>query len=307
MANKNALLHSKMLLASIAGLVLLFVFGAIARSKVSDRAGAESKTRAALASNPGSPAHADAPARPERNPDREAYFGETHVHTSWSFAAFVFGNHVTGPADSYKYFKGETIKHPLGYDIKIETPLDFAGVTDHSEYVGTVRLSNDPNSPISKLPIASKLVVHDAADIQRIYLWLGTAMIEGKPIKELLVPSIVRTVWDDNNKAADAANRPGKFTAFCSYEWTSTPDFRNMHRNVFFKECRKVPQAPFSSIDSSHPEDLWKWMEAQRKAGNELLAISHNANLSACIPSMWIAMVDRLTRLGPNRAIGMNG
>jgi Protein of unknown function (DUF3604) len=105
-------------------------------------------------------------------------------------------------------------------------------------------------------------------------------MIEGKPIKELLVPSIVRTVWDDNNKAADAANGPGKFTAFCSYEWTSTPDFRNMHRNVFFKECRKVPQAPFSSIDSSHPEDLWKWMEAQRKAGNELLAISDNANLS---------------------------
>jgi hypothetical protein len=280
MANKNALLNSKMLLASIVGLVLLFVFGVIARSKVSDRAGAGSETNATLASVPATPSHAHTPARPERNPDREAYFGETHVHTSWSFDAFIFGNHVTGPADSYKYFKGETIKHPLGYDIRIETPLDFAGVTDHSEYVGTVRLANDPSSPISKLPIASKLVVHDAADIQRIYLWLGTAMIEGKPIKELLVPSIVRTVWDENNKAADAANEPGKFTAFCSYEWTSTPDFRNMHRNVFFKECRKVPQAPFSSIDSSHPEDLWKWMDAQRKAGNELLAISHNANLS---------------------------
>jgi hypothetical protein len=105
--------------------------------------------------------------------------------TQTPFDAFVFGNHVIGPADSYKYFKGETIKHPLGYDIKIETPLDFARVTDHSEYVGTVRLSNDPNSPISKLQIASKLLVHDAADIQRIYLWLGTAMIEGKPIKEL--------------------------------------------------------------------------------------------------------------------------
>jgi Protein of unknown function (DUF3604) len=162
--------------------------------KVSHRALAGSKTRAAMAPIPASPSHTNSPARPERNPDREAYFDETHVHTSWSFDAFIFGNHVTGPADSYKYFKGETIKHPLGYDIKIETPLDFAGVTDHSEYVGTVRLSNDPNSPISKLPIASKLVVHDAADIQRIYLWLGTAMIEGKPIKELLVPSIVRTV-----------------------------------------------------------------------------------------------------------------
>jgi hypothetical protein len=246
----------------------------------------------------------------EKNPERNAYFGETHVHTSWSFDAFIFGNHITGPADAYKYFKGETIKHPLGYDIKITTPLDWAGVTDHSEYVGTVRLAQDPSSPISKLPIAKQLQVHDAADVQRIYLWLGTAMIEGKPVKELLVPSITHTVWEDNNKAADAANEPGKFTAFCSYEWTSTPDFRNMHRNVFFRDCAKVPQAPFSSIDSSHPEDLWNWMDGQRKAGNELLAISHNANLSdghmypidvdsfgRPIDAAWAASRDRNERL----------
>jgi hypothetical protein len=227
----------------------------------------------------GAPSGTQQPAS-QPNPERNAYFGETHVHTSWSFDAFIFGNHLTGPADAYQYFKGATIKHPLGYDIKIETPLDWAGVTDHSEYVGTVRLSNDPSSPISKLPIAKQLQVHDAADIQRIYLWLGTAMITGHPVKELLVPSIVHTVWDDNNKAADAANEPGKFTAFCSYEWTSTPDYRNLHRNVFFKDCAKVPDAPFSSVDSAHPEDLWNWMDGQRKAGNELLAISHNANLS---------------------------
>ncbi len=214
------------------------------------------------------------------NPERDAYFGETHVHTSWSFDAFIFGNHVTGPADAYKYAKGETIKHPLGYDIKIETPLDWMGVTDHSEYVGTVRLANEPGSFLSKMPIAQKLIVRDAADIQRIYLWLGTAMIEGKPVKELVVPAIAGTVWKENNQFADQANEPGKFTAFCSYEWTSTPDYRNMHRNVFFKDCAKVPEMPFSSIDSAHPEDLWNWMDAQRKAGNELLAISHNANLS---------------------------
>jgi hypothetical protein len=53
-----------------------------------------------------------------------------------------------------------------------------------------------------------------------------------------------------------------------------------MHRNVFFKDCAKVPEAPFSAIDSDHPEDLWNWMDGQRKAGNEALAISHNANLS---------------------------
>jgi hypothetical protein len=216
-----------MLLASIAGPVLLFVFGAIARSKVSDRAGAGSETNVTLASVPATPSHANTNACPERNPDRAVYFGETHGTRAGHLMPLIFGNHVTGPADSYKYFKGETIKQPFGYDIRIETPLDFAGVTDHSEYVGTVRLANDPSSSISKLPIASELVVHDAADIQRIYLWLGTAMIEGRSIKELLVPSIVRIVWEENNKAADAANEPGKFTAFCSYEWTSTPDFCN--------------------------------------------------------------------------------
>jgi hypothetical protein len=220
------------------------------------------------------------PAAMAQAPQRNAYFGETHVHTSWSFDAYIFGNHFTGPADAYRYARGEAIPHPLGYDVKITTPLDWMGVTDHSEYAGVVRLSNDPQSPISKLPIASQLKVRDPADIQRIYLWLGGSMIEAKPIEALVQPSISDTVWKANNDAANAANEPGKFTAFCAYEWTSNPDFRNMHRNVFFKDCAKVPDRPFSSLQSQAPEDLWAWMDEQRAAGNELLAISHNANLS---------------------------
>src|SRR5262245_9762165 len=88
------------------------------------------------------------------NPLKDAYFGETHVHTSWSLDAWRFGNRMTEPADAYKYFKGEPIKHPLGYTIQIDTPLDFAGVTDHSEYVGVIKLANTPSSPISKEPAA---------------------------------------------------------------------------------------------------------------------------------------------------------
>ena len=65
--------------------------------------------------------------------------------------AWLFGNQLTGPADAYKYAKGETIKHPLGYDIKIDTPLDFMGVTDHSEYVGITKMANTPGSPVSKI------------------------------------------------------------------------------------------------------------------------------------------------------------
>jgi hypothetical protein len=215
--------------------------------------------------------------------DRQAFFGEQHVHTSWSFDAYIFGNHFTGPADAYKYAKGEPIKHPLGYDIQITTPLDWMGVTDHSEYAGVVRLANDPSSSISKLPIAQQLVVREPADIQKIYLWLGGSMIDGKPIADLVKPDITDTVWKQNNEAADAANEPGKFTAFCSYEWTSTPNYRNMHRNVYFKDCAEVPDRPYSALDSETPSDLWAWMDKQREAGNELLAISHNANLSGGI------------------------
>jgi hypothetical protein len=223
---------------------------------------------------------ASAPRLEEKNPNREAYFGETHVHTSWSFDAYIFGNHITGPAEAYEYATGQSIKHPLGYDIKITTPLDWIGVTDHSEYVGTIRLANEPGSAISKLPIAQKLIVHSAADIQWVFLLLGDSMTKNEPIKELLSPEVAGTVWKENVAIADRFNRPGKFTTFCAYEWTSTPENMNLHRNVFFKDCAKVPEMPFSSLDSQHPEDLWNWMDTQRKAGNELLAISHNANLS---------------------------
>ena len=58
------------------------------------------------------------------------------------------------------------------------------------------------------------------------------------------------------------------------------PNNMNMHRNIFFKDSAKVPPVPFSALDSVEPWELWKWMDTQRKAGNELLAISHNANLS---------------------------
>ena len=212
--------------------------------------------------------------------DRNAYFGQTHQHTSWSLDAYILGNTVTGPEEAYQYSMGQTIKHPAGYDVKIKTPLDFQGVTDHSEYVGVVRLANDPNSPISKLPVAEKLRVTKDNTAVKIFQWLAGSIAHNEPIKELLDPSIISSVWKHNNEIADKYYKPGEFTTFCSYEWTSMPQSQNMHRNVFFKDCAKTPEMPFSAIDSDHPEDLWNWMDEQRKGGSELLAISHNANLS---------------------------
>jgi hypothetical protein len=110
----------------------------------------------------------------------------------------------------------------------------------------------------------------------------------GAPVKALMAPAVAGSIWKDNVKIADANNHPGKFTAFCSYEWTSMPNYRNLHRNIFFRDCTHIPEMPYSALDSVHPEDLWNWMDAQRKAGNTLLAISHNANLS----DGWMYPVD---------------
>jgi Protein of unknown function (DUF3604) len=262
---------------SMLTLSLIVTCGAIVHSKTESKDAHRIPPDVTLtASNaPASPA-----AHPESSPERNAYFGQTHLHTSWSPDAYIFGNTVTGPAEAYQYATGQPIRHPAGYEVQIRTPLDFQGVTDHAEYVGVMRLANDPSSPISKLPIAKKLQIHSQADATEVFKWLAASLGKNEPITELLTPAIKESIWKQTIEIADEYNKPGKFTAFVSYEWTSMPDNQNMHRNVFFRDSKHVPAAPYSSIDSQHPEDLWAWMDAQRKAGNELLCISHNANLS---------------------------
>ena len=267
--------------------------------------------KAAEAPAPAEPAAAPASA-PQPNPERNAYFGETHIHTSWSVDAWVIGNRITGPDDAYKYAQGQTIKHPMGYDIKIETPMDFMGVTDHSEYVGVTKEANTPGSAISKLPEAQPMILKDPnnqEEVQKVFLYL-LSLTSTPPIKAFMSPEVAGTIWKENTKIANDNNQPGKFTAFCSYEYTSQFDNRNLHRNIFFRDCAKLPEMPYSMLDSWHPEDLWKWMDTQRKAGNELLAISHNANLSdgwmypvdldsygRPIDAAWAAARDRNERL----------
>ncbi|MGW8368110.1 MAG: DUF3604 domain-containing protein, partial [Gammaproteobacteria bacterium] len=52
-----------------------------------------------------------------RNPLRNAYFGNLHVHTQWSFDAYINGA-IADPDGAYRWAKGESI--PGGGD---GTPL----------------------------------------------------------------------------------------------------------------------------------------------------------------------------------------
>src|SRR5512136_154214 len=263
-------------LTAALGVIAILTLGACQKKE------AEQKKSAAEDAAKTAAASFEAAQRVERNPERDAFFGETHIHTSWSVDAWVMGNRITGPDDALKYAQGQTIKHPMGFDIKIDTPLDFMGVTDHSEYVGVTKQANTPGSYVSKLPESQPMIMKDPnsqEEQQKVFSYL-LKLAASPPVKAFMDPKVTATVWKENVKIADENNHPGKFTAFCSYEWTSMPNYRNLHRNVFFRDCAKVPPMPYSALDSWHPEDLWNWMDTQRKAGNELLAISHNANLS---------------------------
>jgi Protein of unknown function (DUF3604) len=300
----EALMKTKVPTTAALALVLLSIGVLISCSKSESPQPAQSPGQTARTSN--------AEQLPPLNPERNAYFGEEHIHTSWSVDAWIFGNRITGPDDAYKYAQGQTIKHPLGYDIKIDTPMDFMGVTDHSEYVGVTKEANTPGSTVSKMPEAQPLIMQDpnsAADQQKVFLYL-LSLTSKPPIKAFMTPAVAGTVWQETIKAAEENNHPGRFTAFCSYEWTSMPNNRNLHRNIFFRDCAHVPPMPFSALDDHHPEALWNWMDTQRKAGNELLAISHNANVSdgwmypvdldsygRPIDAAWAASRDRNERL----------
>jgi hypothetical protein len=222
-------------------------------------------------------AHAQNPVTTAKNPLRNAYFGDLHLHTMLSFDAFTIGTRTT-PDDAYRYAKGEPIDY-LGSKIQRKIPLDFLGVTDHAEYMGVIRMLADPNSPLSKSSWATGITSTDPQTRSKTFLELAKTISGSKPIPEFVDERVLRSNWQIIIDAAERAYQPGKFTTFIAYEWTSFPDNQNLHRNVIFRSS-KVPPQPFSVFDSQKPEDLWTYLETARKDGIEALAIPHNANVS---------------------------
>jgi hypothetical protein len=218
-----------------------------------------------------------APAAPAAHAQR-LLFGDLHIHTSYSPDAFSVGNR-TLPDDAYRFAKGEQTLHAAGYPIRLKRALDFAAVTDHSEYMGVMPQLADPASPLSKLPLAQLFTSSAAEQREAALREVVLTLNSGKPIPELVSPEIAGSVWA---KIVEAANRhyaPGSFTTLVGYEWTSTIDGDNLHRNVLFRSDR-VPPAPFTSFDSPDPEKLWEWLEQYRAQGIESIAVPHNQNAS---------------------------
>ncbi len=218
------------------------------------------------------------------HPDREAYFGDIHLHTTNSFDAYALMGTKTTPEEAYRFARGETIDY-LGQPIRRSEPLDFLAVTDHSENIGVFNQLDDPNSAFSLSELGKLARAGGYENFIKIVQVLNGNRLGGENEK------VAASAWARNVKAANDYNQPGKFTAFVGYEWTSMPSGQNLHRNVIFKGD-KAP-APFTSQDSTDPQDLWSWLSKIRIQGYEALAIPHNANASNGLMYDWTTLKGR--------------
>jgi hypothetical protein len=219
------------------------------------------------------------------HPEREAYYGDLHLHTSYSFDAYMLFGAKVDPEGAYRFGRGEAVSY-LGDEVKRSTPpLDFLAVTDHSENIGVFNTLDDPDSPLSHSEIGKEVREQGV----KVFGKIAALQTGGKPLPGVDASAIKATAASAWQREIDAANRnyqPGKFTTFIAYEWTSMPDGQNLHRNVIFRGNR-APN-PFTAIDSIKPEDLWSFLENIRKQGYEALAIPHNSNASNGLMFDWV-------------------
>ena len=209
--------------------------------------------------------------------EKQALFGDLHVHTMYSFDAFVMGT-LASPDAAYDFAKGGVLTHPGGFDMQLEVPLDFYAVTDHAFYLGALRSMTVEGNALYEHELAEGVRNLSNEKSRGAAFATMLAFLSSERRAELIDPVSSTSAWDDIKAAANRHNDPGKFTAFLGYEYTSSGDaFENLHRNVIFKGDT-APDLPFSRLDSRNPEDLWRWMDEQRLAGYESLAMPHNSN-----------------------------
>ena len=189
------------------------------------------------------------------------------------------GNHKNTPTDAFNYNKGKEVgKYLTGEKLQRQTPYDGCAVTDHSEYMGIFTSLADPKSPIADDPVVKDVQSGDKDKIDEGFKIIATSVAKNKPYAPFMNSEVRRSVWERQKKMIDDAYEPGKFTTLIAFEWTSMPNNQNLYRNVFFRD--EGPELPFSSLDSNRPEDLWTYLDVQRNAGHDCLAIPHDGNIS---------------------------
>jgi len=212
------------------------------------------------------------------------FWGDTHLHTTYSPDAGMIGNFNLGPADAYRFARGEQVEANNGMQAKLVRPLDFLVVADHAEYQGLMPVLRGGDPKLLENEVGKRWYnwFKEGPEGQyKVFLEFAEDLNNNKG--RIPFADIARSTWDVTTETADEYDEPGKFTAFIGYEWTSTPQGNNLHRVVIFKDgADKASQVvPFSSFDSADPEDLWATLSNyEAKTAGRVLAIPHNSNVS---------------------------
>lgn len=234
------------------------------------------------------------------DPHKRALFGNLHVHTALSSDAYAFDTRLR-PDDAYAFAKGETVKLPPNSagdgtrPLQIETPLDFAAVTDHAEYLGDAEICLDPDtegySSLSCRAYRGDLTL-PIGELLKPMLRLVGIIIHGKNrpasicgddgsdcLQRMLRPwqEIQQAAENHYDRSSDCA-----FTSFVGYEYSLAKNASNLHRNVIFANA-SVPPRPISARDAPEPDDLWRWLDESCLSNGDncdVLAIPHNSNWS---------------------------
>ncbi len=238
--------------------------------------------------------------------EKKLLWGDTHLHTSYSFDAITIGNKSIDPAAAYRYARGIPVVHPYhGARVQIDTPLDFLVVSDHAEFIGVIKHIYEGWIPTEDMGVLETLNAWVSAALLKVGLdsrWGALLFGSRLPLPEdpkiaaervqregfmiggiPPLPEVSSQAWAEITEAADLHNTPGEFTALIGWEWSSNGGGANLHRIVITDSGAAEAQqySPYSFLDSSFPEDLWGWLDKTSAAtGADFIAIPHNSNIS---------------------------
>lgn len=223
----------------------------------------------------------------------QVFWGDSHVHTGLSLDAGLFGN-TTGPDVAWRLARGEEVISSTGLPVKLGRPLDWMVLTEHTDLMGfAIDLQNgDPEVLATEkgrewyegFQQGGEAAGKAAFDLITNF----SQMTLPEEIVSAYSPGadVFSGVWETIVDAAEAANEPGKFTAFIGFEWTSVPKGFNLHRNVILRDAaaqalQVVPPTTQPPVGSTDPLTLWTWLETyEAKTGGRAMALAHNGNLS---------------------------
>jgi hypothetical protein len=224
---------------------------------------------------------------PSEHPEN-VYFGDAHIHTKLSMDAALWGTSL-GPEDVYRYARGEELTSAKGWKTKLRRPLNWTVVADHSDAYGFYDfIAKGADFIVAEPQGAAYYQLLKEGKNKELADQAIKDFGAGKIPWDINKTEYIEPGWKETVGAAEAANDPGKFTAFIAYEWTANPDGDNNHRVVIYRDAadKTLQTLPLPTMNMGekgpNPETLWASLQAyEDKTGGQVMAIPHNANWSS--------------------------